>query len=65
MVFKPVFNALFLFFGRCPIRGLSEHMSMFREGFCIITGEDVAPRVRDGVAAMHKVFDWASAKTHV
>ncbi|XP_077941355.1 ATPase family AAA domain-containing protein 3 isoform X4 [Gasterosteus aculeatus] len=28
--------------------------------FAIMTGGDVAPMGRDGVTAMHKVFDWAS-----
>ncbi|XP_034551218.1 ATPase family AAA domain-containing protein 3-like [Notolabrus celidotus] len=29
--------------------------------FAIMTGGDVAPMGRDGVTAMHKVFDWASS----
>ena len=28
--------------------------------YAIMTGGDVAPMARDGVTAMHKVFDWAS-----
>ena len=28
--------------------------------FAIMTGGDVAPMGRDGVTAMHKVFDWAN-----
>ena len=28
--------------------------------YAIMTGGDVAPMGRDGVTAMHKVFDWAS-----
>lgn len=27
--------------------------------FAILTGGDVAPMGRDGVTAIHKVFDWA------
>lgn len=27
--------------------------------FAIVTGGDVAPMGRDGVTAIHKVFDWA------
>ena len=28
--------------------------------YAILTGGDIAPMARDGVTAMHKVFDWAS-----
>lgn len=28
--------------------------------YAIMTGGDVAPMGREGVTAMHKVFDWAS-----
>lgn len=28
--------------------------------YAIMTGGDVAPMGRDGVTAMHKVFDWAN-----
>lgn len=28
--------------------------------YAIMTGGDIAPMGRDGVTAMHKVFDWAS-----
>lgn len=28
--------------------------------YAIMTGGDVAPMGRDGVTAMHKVFDWAT-----
>lgn len=28
--------------------------------YAIMTGGDVAPMGRDGVTAMHKMFDWAS-----
>ena len=28
--------------------------------FAIMTGGDVAPMGREGVSAMHKLFDWAS-----
>ena len=28
--------------------------------YAIMTGGDVTPMGRDGVTAMHKVFDWAS-----
>lgn len=28
--------------------------------YAIMTGGDVAPMGRDGVTAVHKVFDWAS-----
>ena len=27
--------------------------------YAVMTGGDVAPMGRDGVTAMHKVFDWA------
>ncbi|CAG0912610.1 unnamed protein product [Notodromas monacha] len=36
---------------------LAAHSSM---DFAILTGGDVAPMGRDGVTAIHKVFDWAS-----
>jgi len=29
--------------------------------YAIMTGGDVAPMGRDGVTAMHRVFDWAKA----
>lgn len=29
--------------------------------FAILTGGDVAPMGREGVTAVHKVFDWASS----
>lgn len=29
--------------------------------FAILTGGDVAPMGRDGVTAVHKVFDWANS----
>lgn len=29
--------------------------------YAVLTGGDIAPMGRDGVTAMHKVFDWASA----
>jgi ATPase family AAA domain-containing protein 3A/B len=28
--------------------------------FAILTGGDVAPMGRDGVSAIHKVFDWSA-----
>ncbi|XP_012270642.1 ATPase family AAA domain-containing protein 3A homolog [Orussus abietinus] len=36
---------------------LAEHSGM---DYAILTGGDVAPLGRDGVTAIHKVFDWAS-----
>lgn len=29
--------------------------------YAILTGGDVAPMGRDGVTAVHKVFDWAKS----
>jgi ATPase family AAA domain-containing protein 3A/B len=29
--------------------------------YAIMTGGDIAPMGREGVTAMHKVFDWASS----
>lgn len=29
--------------------------------YAILTGGDVAPLGRDGVSAIHKVFDWAQS----
>ena len=29
--------------------------------YAILTGGDIVPLGRDGVTAMHKVFDWAGA----
>lgn len=29
--------------------------------YAILTGGDVAPMGRDGVTAIHKVFDWAKS----
>jgi len=40
------------------IKGLAKHSGM---EFAIMTGGDVAPMGRDGVTAIHKVFDWASS----
>uniref|UniRef100_A0A8B9X7L6 ATPase family AAA domain containing 3A n=1 Tax=Bos mutus grunniens TaxID=30521 RepID=A0A8B9X7L6_BOSMU len=40
-----------------PARKLALHSGM---DYAIMTGGDVAPMGRDGVTAMHKVFDWAS-----
>lgn len=37
-------------------KSLSEHSGM---DYAIMTGGDVAPMGREGVTAMHKVFDWA------
>lgn len=37
---------------------LAQHSGM---DYAIMTGGDVAPMGRDGVTAMHKVFDWASS----
>ncbi|XP_070560547.1 ATPase family AAA domain-containing protein 3-A-like [Ptychodera flava] len=39
-------------------KSLSMHSGM---DYAIMTGGDVAPMGKDGVTAMHKVFDWASS----
>lgn len=39
------------------IKKLALHSGM---DYAILTGGDVAPMGRDGVTAIHKVFDWAS-----
>lgn len=39
------------------LQSLAHHSGM---DYAILTGGDVAPMGRDGVSAMHKVFDWAS-----
>lgn len=41
----------------CVEQKLAVHSGM---DYAIMTGGDVAPMGRDGVTAMHKVFDWAS-----
>lgn len=41
----------------CPEQKLAMHSGM---DYAIMTGGDVAPMGRDGVTAMHKVFDWAN-----
>lgn len=40
----------------CPVQSLARHSGM---DYAIMTGGDVAPMGRDGVTAMHRVFDWA------
>ena len=42
----------FLFFKK----SLAAHSGM---DYAIMTGGDIAPMGREGVTAMHKVFDWA------
>ncbi|VDN50642.1 unnamed protein product [Dracunculus medinensis] len=39
-------------------KSLAHHSSL---DYAILTGGDVAPMGRDGVSAMHKVFDWAES----
>ncbi|KAK2183460.1 hypothetical protein NP493_312g07014 [Ridgeia piscesae] len=39
-------------------KSLAQHSGM---DYAIMTGGDVAPMGRDGVTAMHRVFDWAKA----
>lgn len=39
-----------------PEQSLAQHSGM---DYAIMTGGDVAPMGKDGVTAMHKVFDWA------
>jgi len=39
------------------IQSLAKHSGM---DYAIMTGGDVAPMGRDGVTAMHRVFDWAA-----
>lgn len=41
----------------CAEQKLAVHSGM---DYAIMTGGDVAPMGRDGVTAMHKVFDWAN-----
>lgn len=41
----------------CVEQKLAMHSGM---DYAIMTGGDVAPMGRDGVTAMHKVFDWAN-----
>ncbi len=38
------------------LQSLAQHSGM---DYAIMTGGDVAPMGRDGVTAMHRVFDWA------
>lgn len=40
----------------CVWQRLAAHSGM---DYAIMTGGDVAPMGRDGVTAMHRVFDWA------
>lgn len=37
---------------------LAKHSGM---DYAILTGGDIAPMGRDGVTAVHKVFDWANS----
>ena len=39
-------------------QSLAQHSGM---DYAIMTGGDVAPMGREGVTAMHRVFDWASS----
>lgn len=39
-------------------RGLAQHSGL---DYAIMTGGDVVPMGRDGVSAIHKVFDWAES----
>jgi len=39
------------------IQSLARHSGM---DYAIMTGGDVAPMGREGVTAIHRVFDWAS-----
>lgn len=43
--------------GPLPAQKLALHSGM---DYAIMTGGDVAPMGREGVTAMHKVFDWAN-----
>ena len=47
-------KALFLL----SLKSLAKHSGM---DYAIMTGGDIAPMGREGVTAMHKVFDWASS----
>ena len=40
------------------LQSLAHHSGM---DYAILTGGDIVPLGRDGVTAMHKVFDWAGA----
>ena len=40
-----------------PVQKLALHSGM---DYAIMTGGDVAPMGREGVTAMHKLFDWAN-----
>ena len=39
-------------------KSLAQHSGL---DYAILTGGDVAPMGRDGVSAIHKVFDWANS----
>jgi len=39
------------------MQSLARHSGM---DYAIMTGGDVAPMCREGVTAMHRVFDWAN-----
>ncbi|CAG06848.1 unnamed protein product, partial [Tetraodon nigroviridis] len=54
---KEGFRAMFF----CTEQKLAVHSGM---DYAIMTGGDVAPMGRDGVTAMHKVFDWANTSRH-
>ena len=41
-----------------PFQSLAVHSGM---DYAVMTGGDIVPLGRDGVTAMHKVFDWANA----
>lgn len=47
----------FLILLLCLEQKLAMHSGM---DYAIMTGGDVAPMGREGVTAMHKVFDWAN-----
>ena len=40
------------------IQSLAVHSGM---DYAVMTGGDIVPLGKDGVTAMHKVFDWANA----
>ena len=40
------------------LQSLAHHSGM---DYAVLTGGDIVPLGKDGVTAMHKVFDWAGA----
>ena len=53
-----LYENIFLSFNNTKIQSLARHTGL---DYAIMTGGDVAPMGKEGVSAIHKIFDWAEA----